>query len=305
MTKSSKHYEAKHMDSGGGGKADGSFTDENVMKFRGEAEHRYEEPLTTVGAYGQTFVLAPTFCLRLGAEDSLLLAAAIQQEGFAILLQSELSGKPELGSDFDLTVAPGLSADARRVWIEDNAGGSSRNSEAMSMEVLSRAFGAILHKTELQLKYFPSNGAITDMCISLEGVELGVSVTRALHHPHVPFQLEHAEALLRKKLKGVIAATKTCYNADFQKQLLHVWAGSSSVARMLEVAYDRLEPELRADTVVLITLCRGMPEIFDEKLKAPLVRTRVLKGQKDEKHLAALRESEPSAMNVRSGDRDG
>ena len=46
-----------------------------------------------LGAYGSTFVLAPSFCLRLGAEDSLLLAAAIQHEGLAVLLQSELSGR--------------------------------------------------------------------------------------------------------------------------------------------------------------------------------------------------------------------
>ena len=38
----------------------------------------------------------------------------------------------------------------------------------------SRAFGAILHKTEMQLRYFPSNSSITDMSISLAGVKLHV-----------------------------------------------------------------------------------------------------------------------------------
>lgn len=46
-----------------------------------------------LGAYGSTFVLAPSFSLRLGAEDSLLLRAAIQHDGLAVLLQSELSGR--------------------------------------------------------------------------------------------------------------------------------------------------------------------------------------------------------------------
>ena len=49
-----------------------------------------------LGAYGSTFVLAPSFCLRLGAEDSLLLEAAIRHEGLAVLLQSELSGRRSL-----------------------------------------------------------------------------------------------------------------------------------------------------------------------------------------------------------------
>lgn len=123
-------------------------------------------------------------------------------------------------------MAPGLTEHAHRVWTDENAGGSSRNSEAMSMELLrqvsskhyvtsrrmltsfvssahipasrllmrsapcllpactvcttcspapcSRAFGAILHKTEMQLRYFPSNSSITDMSISLAGVKLHV-----------------------------------------------------------------------------------------------------------------------------------
>merc|ERR1712046_287787 len=87
------------------------------------------------------------------------------------------------------------------------------------MGVLSRAFGAILQKTEMQLRYFPSNGSITDMSISMGGTVLGVSVTRALHRsPHHCFGPEDAEALLRKKLRGVLAATETCYNGTWRSR---------------------------------------------------------------------------------------
>ena len=44
----------------------------------------------------------------------------------------------------------------------------------------SRAFGAILHKTEMQLRYFPSNSSITDMSISLAGVALHVKTNTLL-----------------------------------------------------------------------------------------------------------------------------
>ena len=37
---------------------------------------------------------------------------------------------------FGAAVAPGLTEHAHRVWTDENAGGSSRNSEAMSMELL-------------------------------------------------------------------------------------------------------------------------------------------------------------------------
>ena len=48
-------------------------------------------------------------------------------------------GRPELtryALGFGAAVAPGLTEHAHRVWTDENAGGSSRNSEAMSMELL-------------------------------------------------------------------------------------------------------------------------------------------------------------------------
>ena len=60
---------------------------------------------------------------------------------FTLTLGSPLSrGRPELTRLYDLgfgaAVAPGLTEHAHRVWTDENAGGSSRNSEAMSMELL-------------------------------------------------------------------------------------------------------------------------------------------------------------------------
>lgn len=157
----------------------GNDNDDDTTDDKNTTEQQRQNSASdwALGAYGSTFVLAPSFCLRLGAEDSLLLEAAIRHEGLAVLLQSELSGRPELTRydlGFGAAVAPGLTEHAHRVWTDENAGGSSRNSEAMSMELLSRAFGAILHKTEMQLRYFPSNSSITDMSISLAGVKLHV-----------------------------------------------------------------------------------------------------------------------------------
>ena len=189
-----------------------------------------------------------------------------------------------------------LCSDAQRLLENDNAGGSSRISEAMSIEILNRAFGACLHKLELELQYWPANGAITDFSITVEENMLGVSVTRAMAAPRVEYTVEAAEALLRKKLSGVLRSSETCLE-KWQKQVLHVWAPSQRCAKAIERAYERLEPTLIADTVVLVTVC-GLTALFTEKSAAQRgpVR-RELKGAKDEHHLRVLRESDPTRQN--------
>lgn len=252
-------------------------------------------------AFGSTFVLAPSFSLRLGREDSLLLRSVISHYGPAILIQSELQPRLPTGQ-FALDMAPLLSGDATRILTEDNAGGSSYISESLSLEVLHRAFGARLGRAEMELEYWPANGAITDFSVEIDGEEVGVSVTRALQPPGaaVPFSDDDAESLLRKKLRGINKSTETCINAAWSKQILHVWAASRRIASKVQAAYERFdEPELCANTVVLVTLCRGLCELFMERSRVERRRLRVPKGLKDERHLAVLADSDPCAANRR------
>jgi len=203
---------------------------------------------------------------------------------------------------FVLDMAPTLTDDAMRLLTEDNAGGSSSISEAMSFELLHRSFGAKLDKTEMELRYFPSNGAMTDFSVTLDSIELGISVTRALQPPNAPTYSEaDAELLLRKKLQGVLQSTRTCCNATWTKQLLHIWAQSTTIAEKLQLVYERLEPELLGETVVLVTLCQGLPELFGERVRVERRRCRELKGIKDERHLAILAESDPCLRIARVG----
>jgi|NorSeaMetagenome_1021524.scaffolds.fasta_scaffold56660_1 hypothetical protein len=73
----------------------GNDNDDDTTDDKNTTEQQRQNSASdwALGAYGSTFVLAPSFCLRLGAEDSLLLEAAIRHEGLAVLLQSELSGR--------------------------------------------------------------------------------------------------------------------------------------------------------------------------------------------------------------------
>lgn len=255
-------------------------------------------------AFGCTFVLAPSFCLKLGAEDSLLLTAFTQHPGLAMLVQSDMKVTERVvdcvEAEAGIKPAPDallgadalLTADAQRLLQVPNAGGASRISEAFSMEVLSRAFGATLEKTEMQIVYWPASGAITDFSIVLDGVPLGVSVTRALTDPRLPFDAAAARALLVKKLGGVIRSTETCLGA-WAKQLLHIWSPSAAATEALETAYATLPHELVCDTVVLVTTCEGLPQLFEEKMTRGEKLRKALKGKKEATHLAVLAESDP------------
>jgi len=256
-----------------------------------QAEKQLET--ATVDAFGCTFVLAPSWSAKVAAEEAFLVSTYAAFPGLAIIMQSEMQPRCKFGS-WEHDMLPFLCEDARRVYKEDNAGGSSYISESMSMELLSRAFSARLIKTECQLLYWPSNSAMTDFSIMLGGSELGVSVTRAMTHPAYPFGLEDAAKLLRKKLSGVNKSTQACCNADWKKQILHIWAGTQEVAHHLEQAYGQMEPELISDTLVLITLCTALPELFTEKATIRASAARPLKGTKDDAHLRVLEGSDPT-----------
>jgi len=251
----------------------------------------------TLGAYGRTFVLAPAWSLLLGAEDGCLLRACVRQD-CALFLQSEMQPRRSY-KDWQLDVAPWLCESARRVYETDNAGGSSLISEAMSMEMLCRAFGASLLKTEMELAYFPSESAMTDFAVEIDGVKLGVSVTRALSHPSSQLTLDDAVRLLSKKLAGVLKSTAACYNVGWDKQILHIWARTLKVARLLEQAYSMVDPLLRADTLCLVTRCSSLPELFTEHMKPRARPPRQLKGTKDLKHCQVLLESDPMRNYLR------
>ena len=255
-----------------------------------------------VDAFGCTFVLAPCFSLRMDREDSVLVSAFATSPGLAILLSSEI--QPTARSSALLQAESALlCADAQRLLANDNAGGASRISEALSVEVLHRAFGARLRQLEMEIRYWPPSGtSITDFSVELcDGVCVGVSVTRALGPPGVPFGMEAAAQLLRKKLKGVLSSTDAACG-EWDKQILHVWARSASDADAIERAYALLDPALLADTVVLVTVCEAeaLKILFEEKATtaanasgAGTRRVREPKGAKDEEHLRILRESDP------------
>eukprot|EP01059_Diplonema_ambulator_P035529 TRINITY_DN8387_c3_g1_i2.p1 TRINITY_DN8387_c3_g1~~TRINITY_DN8387_c3_g1_i2.p1 ORF type:complete len:385 (+),score=61.43 TRINITY_DN8387_c3_g1_i2:256-1410(+) len=137
-----------------------------------------------------------------------------------------------------------------------NAGGASVHSEVMSIETLQRAFDAELKASEMEVQYWPRNGSITDFVCAIGGEVLGVSVTRAFHFKGDKlFRPEDARRLLTKKLQGVLNSTQTVLFPEFRRQILHVWCKSKAVAEIVEEEYYKLKGQLRANTILVATVC--------------------------------------------------
>lgn len=159
----------------------------------------------------------------------------------------------------------GQLTDGGQEIIEDgNAGGSSIYSEVFAYEVLHRCDRAQLLKTEMEVTYIDPEGKITDLLVLMDGLEVGVSVTRAVGWPRDdPYTLEAADELLRKKLEGIQASSANVAEEDrWVKQILHVIAYAPAHAERLEEAWDAMDAATKADTVVVVTVSEGEDEFL-------------------------------------------
>lgn len=202
-----------------------------------------------------SFLVCSDMCIRLPNEASTLLRAFV--------VHTHLTGVIHLQLDaFCSPSKVNWSPDAARMLALPNAGGSSLLSEALALELLARAFGASLERTEMELAY-EEGSKMTDFAVTLfGGYQLGVSVTRAYKWrggQQEPYGLgvHEAKQLLVKKLNGINHSSRNVKNFRWTKQILCVWAFCHKDAVLLEQMYAELPASLRANTVLLITRCDG------------------------------------------------
>lgn len=148
-----------------------------------------------------------------------------------------------------------LMAGAKKRFDEPNAGGSSKCSEVMSLQLLHDCEGALLYKTETEVDYV-SEGKMTDYVVTIGEDKVGVSVTRAYKGPNIDvYTAEDALTLLEKKLQGINESSANVHPDDaWVKQVLHVWTLHEEWVEILEVAYAQVAPEVRSNSVVLVTV---------------------------------------------------
>ncbi|KAI8055391.1 hypothetical protein BDF22DRAFT_741983 [Syncephalis plumigaleata] len=175
-----------------------------------------------------------------------------------------------------------LSSCARRVRDSPNAGGCSILSEIFSCEIVRRWLGAKLVFTEMEVPYSAWRGPMTDyICEIGDGLAISVSVTRAMTAPNKTYTRADARRLLCKKMRGIIGASKRIRlsnndeeeeeeeeearnliytsrhcrgSSQLYKQILHIWAPSGRVARMIRQEWRRLSRELIDTTLVVVSI---------------------------------------------------
>ncbi len=127
--------------------------------------------------------------------------------------------------------------------------------------MLARCEGASLRETETEIVY-DTMGDLTDMVVEIEGVRLGVSVTRAfVFPPSDPYTVAIATDLLNDKLMGVLESSANVSAEDaWAKQILVVVAYADMHAGSIMTAYEALDSGVKADTIVYVVVTDGMDE---------------------------------------------
>lgn len=153
---------------------------------------------------------------------------------------------------------PLLTPGGQRLAATPNAGGSSGFSEIFAYEQLARCEGANLLHTETEIMY-DGTGKITDMEVSIDGHQIGVSVTRAQTFPlGQTYTLDTATTLISRKLSDILASTAHVSAADkWDKQILSVLAYDAPTADTVEQAWQGLDATVKANTIVVVTQTDG------------------------------------------------
>lgn len=158
-----------------------------------------------------------------------------------------------------------LSAGAQTILAEGTAGGSSGYSEAFAFEVLHRCEGADLVASETMITYTtPTPGAIADLLVSIDGVRVGVSVTRAVTVTGMcmradTYAMMAASTLLSRKVDDIHEA-RTLVTAEhaWTKDMVFVYADTAEHARVVGLAWAALTESQRADTILYVSVSEDM-----------------------------------------------
>lgn len=172
--------------------------------------------------------------------------------------------------------ASALSMGAQTILTVGTAGGTSGYSEAFAFEVLRRCEGASLVKTETQIIYsVPMPGSITDILVEIMGERIGVSVTRAVTVTGMctradTFTATQATDLLTRKLAGINESSMLVSPEDhWTKQILFIFADTDAHAAALMTAWATLDPTLRADTILYVSVSELMDSFIYFEARCP------------------------------------
>ncbi|HEY0138930.1 MAG TPA: hypothetical protein VGB85_32815 [Nannocystis sp.] len=159
-----------------------------------------------------------------------------------------------LGYDYDL-LTPG----GQQIADEGGLNDGSLKSEIVAYEVLARCDMAALLKTEGKIIYKDPMGKKTDLLVELADHKVGVSVVRAVGFPKDdPYTVAQADTILKKKLSDIkISSANVAPEDAWIKQILSVVAYGPMHAESIVTAYEALDPTLKADTILVVSVTNG------------------------------------------------
>jgi len=159
-----------------------------------------------------------------------------------------------LGYDYEL-LTPG----GQQIYDEGNLNPGSIYSEIVAYEVLARCDTATLLKTEATIVYTNPMGKKTDFLAEIDGLKVGVSVVRAVGFPKDnPYSVAQAKTILDDKLADILVSSANVAPEDaWVKQILSVVAYGPMHLESLLTAYETVDPAIKADTLLVITVTDG------------------------------------------------
>ena len=163
-----------------------------------------------------------------------------------------------------------LRTGAKKRYEGPNAGGSSKCSEVMSMQLLFECAGWTTLKTETEVVY-DTPGEIIDWLGQAGDQKVAVSVTRAYKGPTgTAFTADDAKTLLTKKLQGLIdAAAHVSAGDKWSRQIVHVWTLKPEWVPVLLASWQQLDAGLKANTLVLVTVEAGSTDVVADTCQKP------------------------------------
>lgn len=152
-----------------------------------------------------------------------------------------------------------LTPGGMQMIAEGGLNDGSLKSEVIAYEVLARCDMASLLKTEGKIVYTDPMGKKTDLLVELDGLKVGVSVVRALGFPKEdPYTVAQATTILKKKLGDIqISSANVAPEDAWVKQILSVVAYGPMHVDSVLTAYAGLDAQLKADTILVVTVTDG------------------------------------------------
>jgi len=156
-------------------------------------------------------------------------------------------------------VVGSLTPGGAEVIADGNLGGSSLESEATAVEVLTRCEQAALLNTEDELHYTNENGKKTDERMEIDGRLVGVSVVRAYHYPpENPYSEAEALVMLSGKLDDLpVSQGNALPEFAWSRSLLFVIAYNQQYADAVLAVWQTLTDDVRRDAILFVTTTNG------------------------------------------------